>query len=48
MFNPVSVALQQSSTACWDETAANAAADLKQMTQARPKAAAVAAELFAS
>jgi len=43
--NPVSVALLPSSTACWGETAVNAAADLKQVTQARPEAAAVVAEL---
>jgi len=43
--NPVSVALPPSLTACWGETAANAAADLKQMAQAHPEAAAVAADL---
>jgi len=46
MCNPASVAPQPSLTACWGETAVNAAADLKQMTQARPEATAVAAELF--
>ena len=45
-FNPASAARQPSLTAYWDAMAANAAVGRKRMTQVRPEAAAVAAELF--
>ena len=44
MFNPASVARQPSLKACWDETAANAAADRKQRKQAPAETMAVAPE----
>jgi len=43
-FKPASVARRRSLTACWDETAANAAADLKRTRRDPPKAVSAAAE----
>ena len=48
MFNPASVARQPSLTACWDETAANAAADRKLRKQDPAETTAVAPEGLAS